>query len=292
MGKTMNKKIADYAIISFACFLQAFAIVCILKPSHLTVGGITGLALAIEKLFKFNYSYVYWILCILVLLAAKIFLGIKEAKKIILLSTLYPLTLVVMSHINYNFLSGTQDKLLICIYYGLFMGTGTGLIFKRGFSQGGTDTVAKILHRRCFSFIGISQLLLIIDVIILLLSGFIFGQTIILYAIIMQVVYSKTVGIVIFGFGSSKVKMVILSKEIEKISNFMKNHTDKRFSIASIYGGYTGLKKEQVISVCTLREAMIIKNYITNIDENAFINIVPVISAWGKGGGLESLKED
>ena len=106
MGKTMNKKIADYAIISFACFLQAFAIVCILKPSHLTVGGITGLALAIEKLFKFNYSYVYWILCILVLLAAKIFLGIKEAKKIILLFLLspshtgpYSLTLKIVKHV-------------------------------------------------------------------------------------------------------------------------------------------------------------------------------------------------
>lgn len=36
---------------------------------------------------------------------------------------------------------------------------------------------------------------------------------------------------------------------------------------------------------------MLIKDFITKIDENAFINIVPTISAWGKEDGLQSLKE-
>lgn len=292
MKKPSNKKILDYVIIVFACFLQSFTIVCILRPSHLTVGGITGLSFVAEKLFSLNYSYVYWALCILVLFAAKFFLGIREAKKIILVSTLYPLSLVIMNHITFDFLDGTSDKLLICIYYGLFMGVGTGLIFKRGFSQGGTDTIAKILHRKWFSFVGVGELLMGIDTVILLLSAFVFGQQVILYAIIMQMIYSKTVSVVIFGFGSSKVKVVILSSEIEEISKFMREVINRRFSIGTVCGGYTKQPREKIISVCSLRDAMLIKNFITKVDQNAFINIVPVISAWGKESGLQRLNED
>lgn len=292
MKKLINKGILDYTIIIFACVLQSFAIVCILKPNNLIIGGITGLSFILEKIFNINYSYVYWILCILVLIAARYLIGKKETKKIILISMLYPIILVLMNKLNFNFLSGVEDKLLICIYYGLFMGIGTGLIFKRGFSQGGTDTVAKILHRRWFSFIGIGELLLIIDTIILLLSGFVFGQRVILYAIIMQMIYTKTVSVIVFGFGSSKVKVVILSNEIEKISDFIREKINRRFSIGNIYGGYTKAKREKIISVCSLREAMLIKNFVTTVDDDAFMNIVPVISAWGKDFGLQKLNED
>lgn len=292
MKKSLNKKILDYIVIFLACLLQSFTIVCILRPSHLTIGGITGLSFVVEHFSGINYSYVYWGLCVLVLFAAKYFLGVKEAKKIIFVSMLYPIILILMDNITFDFLGGTEDKLLICIYYGLFMGVGTGLIFKRGFSQGGSDTIAKILHRKWFSFVGIGELLLIIDTIILLLSGFIFGQQVILYAIIMQMIYSKTVSIVVFGFGSSKVKVVILSAHIAEISKFMQEVINRRFSIGHVYGGYTKEKKEKIISVCSLREAMLIKNFITTIDENAFINIVPVISAWGKDYGLQRLNED
>ncbi len=37
---------------------------------------------------------------------------------------------------------------------------------------------------------------------------------------------------------------------------------------------------------------MLIKNFITKIDENAFINIVPTIAAWGKEDGLQDLREN
>lgn len=37
------------------------------------------------------------------------------------------------------------------------MGVGTGLVLKRGFSQGSSDTVAKILHKKIFNFMGLSR---------------------------------------------------------------------------------------------------------------------------------------
>lgn len=287
----MNKKITDYIIVYIGCIIQAFSVVCILKPNNLVTGGITGLSLTIGKIINVNYTYIYYGICIFILISAKIILGIKEVKKIILLSTTYPVILILMNNIKFNFLQDTSDKILICIYYGIFMGIGTGLVLKKGFSQGSSDTVAKILHKKLLSFMGISQVLLCIDITILIASGFVFGKKAVLYAIIMQMVYSKTISVVLFGFGSSLVKVVIISDQLEKIFDFMKNTINRGYSIGYVYGGYNHIRREKIISVCSLREAMLIKDFITKIDENAFINIVPTISAWGKEDGLQSLKE-
>ncbi len=287
----MNKKVMDYIVVYIGCLIQAFSIVCILRPNNLTVGGITGLSLTIGKIFNMNYTYIYYAICLLILVAARMVLGMREVKKIILLSTTYPVILILVNQIKFNFLHDTPDKILICIYYGIFMGIGTGLVLKRGFSQGSSDTVAKILHKKLFSFMGISQVLLCIDITILLISGFVFGRTAVLYAIIMQMVYSKTISVVLFGFGSSLVKVVIISSHLDKISTFMSETINRGYSIGYVYGGHNHVKRKKIISVCSLREAMLIKDFITKVDEDAFINIVPTISAWGKEDGLQNLKE-
>ena len=287
----MNKKVMDYIVVYIGCLIQAFSIVCILRPNNLTVGGITGLSLTIGKIFNMNYTYIYYAICLLILVAARMVLGMREVKKIILLSTTYPIILILVNQIKFNFLYDTPDKILICIYYGIFMGIGTGLVLKRGFSQGSSDTVAKILHKKLFSFMGISQVLLCIDITILLISGFVFGRTAVLYAIIMQMVYSKTISVVLFGFGSSLVKVVIISSHLDKISTFMSETINRGYSIGYVYGGHNHVKRKKIISVCSLREAMLIKDFITKVDEDAFINIVPTISAWGKEDGLQNLKE-
>lgn len=287
----MNKKVMDYIVVYIGCLIQAFSIVCILRPNNLTVGGITGLSLTIGKIFNMNYTYIYYVICLLILVAARMVLGMREVKKIILLSTTYPVILILVNQIKFNFLHDTPDKILICIYYGIFMGIGTGLVLKRGFSQGSSDTVAKILHKKLFSFMGISQVLLCIDITILLISGFVFGRTAVLYAIIMQMVYSKTISVVLFGFGSSLVKVVIISSHLDKISTFMSETINRGYSIGYVYGGHNHVKRKKIISVCSLREAMLIKDFITKVDEDAFINIVPTISAWGKEDGLQNLKE-
>lgn len=287
----MNKKIMDYIVVYIGCLIQAFSIVCILRPNNLTVGGITGLSLTIGKIFNMNYTYIYYAICLLILAAARVVLGMREVKKIILLSTTYPVILILVNQVKFNFLHDTPDKILICIYYGIFMGIGTGLVLKRGFSQGSSDTVAKILHKKLFSFMGISQVLLCIDITILLISGFVFGRTAVLYAIIMQMVYSKTISVILFGFGSSLVKVVIISSHLDKISTFMSDTINRGYSIGYVYGGHNHVKRKKIISVCSLREAMLIKDFITKVDEDAFINIVPTISAWGKEDGLQNLKE-
>jgi len=227
----------------------------------------------------------------MVLITARLVLGKKEALKIILLSTTYPIILIIFDNFNLTFIDfNTGDKLLSCIYYGIIAGTGMGLILRNGFSLGSSDTIAKIIHKKIFPFLSIGQILLIIDICILSISSFVFGINAVLYAFIMQVIYAKTVDTVMFGFGSSLVKMVIVSNKSVEISDYIINIINRGVSMGSIKGAYSNKTRIKIISVCSTRESLLIKNFVAKIDDRAFINLVPVISAWGQGNGLDNLE--
>ncbi len=72
----------------------------------------------------------------------------------------------------------------------------------------------------------------------------------------------------------SLVKVVIISDQLEKISDFMRNTINRGYSIGYVYGGYNHIKRENNNLYVHVREAMLIKDFITKLDENAFINIV------------------
>lgn len=288
--KKVGRGILDYLIVYVGCMIQAFAVTSILRPNGLIVGGFTGVSISVGKLMNLNYTYIYYMLCLLVLVSAWIILGKKEALKIILMSLTYPMILIAFDRMHFNFIDPqNDDKLLICIYYGIISGIGTGLILKRGFSQGSSDTLAKIINKKIFPYMSLSQILLAIDISILAMSGFVFGKTLVLYAIVMQMIYAKTIDSIMFGFGSSLVKMVIISTEIDQISEFIRSSLNRGLSIGSIVGGHSEKPRRKILSICSVRESVLIKDFSAKVDKDAFIISIPVISAWGKGNGFEDL---
>ncbi|QEK13678.1 YitT family protein [Crassaminicella thermophila] len=289
----MNRSVIDYFIVYLGCMIQAFAVTAILKPNGLIVGGFTGVSLVLGKLFSIKYTFIYYSLCLSVLIVAWLILGKKEVLKIILLSTTYPIILILFDNLNLNFIdANATDKLLSCIYYGIIAGIGMGLILRKGFSQGSSDTIAKIIHKKIFPFLSIGQILLIIDICILSVSGFVFGRNAVFYALIMHMIYTKTVDTVLFGFGSSLVKIVIISKETDRITYYILNTINRGVSLGKVTGAFSNKHKTKVICICSARESILIKNFVAKIDRNAFINLVPVISAWGKGYGFSNLELD
>ncbi len=291
MKKKNYKNLAvDYLYIIVGCAILAFAITAILKPNGLVTGGITGFALITEKLSGINYTYIYYILTMIVLISAWLIMGKREGMKIVVLSILFPVILIIFEKIDLRFIE--NDTILASIYYGIIGGVGCGLILKRGYSLGGTDTIAKMIHYKLFPFISISQLLLSIDVFVIIASGFIYDRNVALYAILTQLILIKSIDLVLFGFGTKIVKLEIISKENQAIAEYIMNTIKRGISTYETEGGYTSGKRQTIICVCSPRESMLIKMFISNIDKDAFVDVIPVVSVWGKGVGFESLMED
>lgn len=286
----IKKFIIDYGTVLIGCIILAFGISSILEPNGLITGGVTGLSIILANLINIPYTYLYYAITLIIFLITGIFLGKGEMIKITFLSISFPLILMFMQSLNYNFIQ--NDMILSTVYFGIFAGTGVGLIFKRGFSMGGTDTIAKILHRKYLPFMSLSQILLAMDVCIVLFSLAVFDTNVALYAIITQVVFTKTVNMVLFGFGSKKVKMEIISDFSEEIEEYIINTVKRGISAYDITGGYSNLKKRKTVSICSPRESMLIRGFIAKTDPNAFVSVLPVSSVWGLGVGFDDLASD
>ncbi len=103
----------------------------------------------------------------------------------------------------------------------------------------------------------------------------------------------KTVDTILFGMGSRKVKIEIISDACDAISDYIMNEVKRGTSMYEIKGGYSNESKMKVVSVCSPRESMLIKRFIANLDPGAFVNVLPVSSVWGgEGIGFDALVDE
>lgn len=286
----LKKILLDFSFLSVGCISLAFGITAILRPNGLITGGTPGIAIVIAGLTGINYTIFFYAATLIILVGTFALLGTTEGFKIILLSIVFPAVLVVFEILHFEFIE--SDLFLASIYYGIFAGIGVGLILKRGYSLGGTDTLAKILRRKVLPFMSISQILLVIDVLVILSSLLIYDKNIALYGIIALYIFMKTVDIILFGFGSKKVKIEAISDHSEEISQFILHTIRRGTSIYDIRGGYTNETKNKVVSICSPRESMLIKRFIARTDPKAFVYVVPIASVWGFGAGFFNLEND
>lgn len=172
--KSAKAFVQEVAIILIGCFLTAFAVDCILKPSGLAVTGVTGVAMVLEHWFGINYTYTNYLFTLMIAVATYFLLGKKEFFRILALSIIYPVILVIFNHFSFQLIY--DDLPLTCITFSLFYGTGIGMILRLGYSFGGSDTLAKILSVKSRGRITIGQAILLLDGSVILLSAFVLDR--------------------------------------------------------------------------------------------------------------------
>lgn len=281
MKANVKKLLFDTLYLTIGCFITAFAVNYILKPNGLITSGITGLAILLEKYVHINYSYIYYIATFIILITTYILLGKKEISKIIFISILYPTVLLLMQGIEFKFVE--NDLLLASIYFSAFYGIGVGMILRKGFSFGGTDTIARILNKKLFPSVRVSYLMLVLDGIIIIAAAFSFGRNIALYSIISQLIFSKICDYMMFGFATKLYKLEIISSKYEEISSYIMHDLGRGVTLFKIKGCYTNEEKIQIESICSPNEVVLIQNLIKKIEPGAFVKVLPVANVWGKG---------
>ena len=285
--KTSSRFLQDLLYVVAGSIILAIAITSILKPNGIITGGITGFSLVLEKIIGIKYTYMYYVMSLLVLAATYLTLGKREARKIVVFSLFFPLVLIVFERFNFNLTE--NDLFLASVYYGIMAGGATGLILKGGFSSGGTDTIAKIINRRLFRFMSISTIIAALDMGVIFFAAFVFDTRVALYALLTQVVAMKAVEIVLYGFQSKVVKLEIISLKEAAIEVFILNHLRRGITKYNIVGGYTSLERTKLVTLCSPRESILIRDFIAKVDPKAFISVLPVSSVWGEGIGFDRL---
>lgn len=288
--ENIKRMLIDLFVVCLGCAIGSFATIGVLIPNGLTSGGITGIVRIVQNFLNIEFSVLYYVCAFIILIICAITMGFREARKIVLLTIIYPAFLILFEQLDFKLLE-QKDIILAALYVGVISGVGCGLVFSRGYSFGGTDTIAKIIKKRLLPFVGLSQVLLAIDATIIIFSGVLFGRNIALYALVSQVIFAKTVEFVMYGFDSKFVQLEIISSKDREVAEYIMEEVGRGVTNVTIVGEYTKEEKNKLICICTPRESILIRNHISRLDKKAFVSVVLVETVWGVGEGFTDIAE-
>lgn len=271
-------KVKRYFNFILGCLLVAVAYNLFLASNDIVSGGIGGIAIILNELIGISNSLVMLIFNIFLLILSYFLLGKEKTKATILGSLLLPLFIELTSHINIWLELDTSQLLVSSVFGGVMYGFGLGMIFKAGFTTGGTDIVNQILSKYAKMSIGKSMLLC--DGTIVLLSGLVFGATHVMYAIIVLYIMSFISDRVILGVSDSKAFYIITDKE-ETIKEYILNVLNHGVTVFNAQGGYK--KDNQTVLMCVLptKDYYRLKAGINEIDSEAFVVVTDAYEVYG-----------
>lgn len=250
--------------------LSAVSFDLFLAPLKIVVGGTSGLSILISELIKLNPSTIVTIVYIIMVIINFIFYGFKETRKLLFCSILYPIFVNLFENLPNIMNLDYSNKLLHYLMSAILYGVGTGLIFKNGFVGGGLDVLKKIISDKLKMPMG--KATFIVDAILVITGGFIFGVNSVLYAIIILYISSNVTDRIILGVSNKKM-FYIMTKNPNDVRKCIKDELKCGITEIDAVGGYTTDKYHVLMTVISTSDYVKLKNRINEIDENAFFII-------------------
>ena len=266
----------SYAQILLGALIAGAAYPLFMTPNRIAPGGITGIATILNHLLQWPVGTVSLILNLPLFL-----IGYRTMGRIFAFRSLLA-TVFFTGFIDILPLKPmTDDPLLGALYGGVMLGAGLGLIMRGGATTGGSDMIARMVHKH-FSFISTGAFLFAIDFAVVLAASALIGISEALYALISIFLSAKVMDVVIIGFSSNKACFVISARWQEISARIMKD-MDRGVTQLTARGGYTGEARPTLLCVISRSEITAFKRILREEDENAFVIIVEAHEAIGDG---------
>ncbi|MBM7559687.1 YitT family protein [Marinitoga litoralis] len=289
MGKNIKKESFNYIIITIGTVLTALGIVLFLDPFSIVAGGISGLAIVLKNLFGWWLGLQMLIYNVFLFALGFWLLGIGFGFKSLYAATLLSVLIdyfeqglhldKMMKELLLNSSYNMDPLLMGAIYGGALTGIGLGLVIWRNASTGGTDIIALIINK--YFHISSGKGLLLVDSLVTA-SAFLINPIVPMYGVITIFVTSKMIDTVVEGFESTRTVFVI-SEKCDKIKEKILKDLDRGVTIIEGKGGYTLKERNVLMVVLTRRELGELRRIIRDVDETAFVNILPNTETLGYG---------
>ena len=281
MKKAIKQKIRIKELIEFiiGCFLVALAFNLFMSPNNLVAGGVSGFSLILKHFFGLNPSTIISVANVFLIILSFLVLGKEKTKATILGSILFPIFVSLTEHLSTYISFKESEMILIAVFGGVLQGIGAGLIFRAGYSTGGTDILNMIVSK--IFKISLGNSMFFTDGTIIVIGAFVFGFNHLMYSLIILYLISTLTDKVVLGISDSKAFYIITSKEKE-VKDFVINELKHGVTEFNAKGGFNSENQTVLMSVVPTREYYKLKEGIHNIDKNAFF--VAMDSYEVKGG--------
>ncbi len=272
----------DVILILLGILSATFGLRGFLLPNAFIDGGVTGISLIATELSGIPLSYLLVAINIPFMLMAY-----STISKSFAIRSIIAVSILAIAVHFIEFSAITDDKLLIAVFGGFFLGMGIGLAIRGGAVIDGTEVLAVFISRKISLTIG--DVILVFNLMIFMVAAYVFSIEIALYAILTYMAAAKTVDFVVSGI-EEYVGVTIISAESEEIRLMI---VEKLGRGCTLYNGKKGFAKrgepltetEIVYTLVTKLELAKLETEIDKIDQDAFIIMHSVKDA--KGGMIK-----
>lgn len=276
----INEKSRTKRLVSFiiGSLILAISYNLFLAPNNLVAGGVSGVAIILKGLFNFDDFIVIFTLNVFLLILSYFLLGKEKTRGSVLGSLVFPLCIKLTSGIGNIIDIDTSQIFISAVFGGILYGLGLGMLFKAGFTSGGTDILNQIFNKYLKMSIGKSMLCT--DGLITLSSAFVFGTNKLMYAIVVLYIISIMSDRVILGISDSKAFYIITDEE-EAIKEYIIKHLNHGATIFNAKGGYAKEKQHVIMCVLPTKDYYRLKEGILEIDKEAFFIVTDAYEVFG-----------
>ncbi len=257
-----------YVMLLVGCLIVAFSFNLFFLRYNIVCFGVSGVSIVLSE-FGVNPSMFIMIANLILLGVSYFFLGIDDVKNQIVGALIYPifieLTLYVTEMINF----GNLEMIVIAVMGGILAGIGYGLIYKSGFSTGGTDVIGNLICK--YSKISMGNAMMFVNVAIIIIGKIVFSWEIVMYAIVVAYLISVATDKILLGISNSKAFYIVVDKDKDDIVNdFLLSLPGVGSTIINASGGYSNDKQTLILAVAPTRMYFMIKEGLKEIDKNIF----------------------
>lgn len=258
-------------------FIVALSYNIFLLPSNI-VYGVGGIGVILKKIFGITPSITIFVGSMLLLILSYFTLGKKKTAHTVAGSILYPIFVEATSYYVNFFDLGNLEPIVVVIVGAVMHGLGLGLIFKAGYTTGGTDILNDIVSK--IGKMSIGKAMLLTDGLIILVSLFVFNFPTLIYSIISLYIISLMTDKVILGISQSKTFYIITDNET-LVKKFIMNNLNHGVTVLNGRGGYTGDNQKVIMCTIPTREYYVVKEGIREIDPQAFFLVTDAYEVFG-----------
>ncbi|MDQ3015237.1 MAG: YitT family protein [Bacteroidota bacterium] len=252
-------------------------------PNQFIDGGITGISILLSKFFHMDIS-----ILLVVLNIPFIYIGYKKIGKSFAVETTLAIILLIIGMNTLNIPIITNDKILIAIFGGFFIGLGIGFVIRAGGVLDGLEVVAHYTNKTSGWSTG--EIVMLINTAVILAAVFQFGLEAGMYSILTYFTAMKISDYVVDGF-EEYTALTVISVKHENMKSIIVNDFNKAISVFKGERGYLPGTYDVhhdcdiVMTIVTRLEIHRIRTAILNEDPNAFVYISTIKEV--KGGVIK-----
>lgn len=271
-------RIIRYAYFLLGLLFISFAYNVFVLPNDI-VYGVGGLGVIFYRTMGIDPSIVILIGSILLLILSYFLLGKEQTRNSVLGSLLYPLFVKLTFPLASLIDLGTTEIIVTVICGAVLSGIGLGLVFKSGFTTGGTDILNQIVSK--YFNLSLGKSMIFTDGVIIFSSLFVFGFQKFIYSIISMYIIGIMTDKVVLGISESKSFYIITEHETD-VKKYILHNLSHGVTVLEARGGYTGNVMKVIMCIIPTKEYFKVKEGIKTIDPNAFFLVTDAYEVSGE----------